>query len=140
MTETNLISVSHAVYQCTYHVQWCTKYRYETLRREKYKNEMDAIIRQVAERHRIKIVELSVMPEHIHGVINAPMSMSPSRVQQLLKGASSHEFFARHPIFRKRYPQGHFWGAGKFCRTVGDVDLETTRNYVREQTTLHQWV
>jgi Transposase and inactivated derivatives len=64
--------------------------------------------------------------------------MSVSEAFRLLKGASSYRLFRKKPNFRKRYPRGHFWSPGKFYRSVGDADLETTRNYVRNQKTVHQ--
>ncbi|MBD3407766.1 MAG: hypothetical protein GF411_16730, partial [Candidatus Lokiarchaeota archaeon] len=36
------------------------------------------------------------------------------------------------PHFRQRYHKGHFWSPGKFYRTVGDADVETVIQYVRE--------
>lgn len=73
------------------------------------------------------------MPDHVHMVVAVPPSISLSKALQLLKGGSSYEFFHLHPEFRLRYPKGHLLSPGKFCRSIGDVDLETTKNYVREQ-------
>jgi putative transposase len=78
------------------------------------------------------------MPDHIHVVVGIPPTMSVSDAFRLLKGCSSHELFKEKPNFRKRYPRGHFWSPGKFYRTVGDADLETTRSYVRNQGVIHQ--
>jgi len=47
----------------------------------------------VARRHGIFILELAVMEEHVHAVVQLPPNMSQSRAIQLLKGASSHELF-----------------------------------------------
>ncbi len=136
---TDLLSVSHAKYQCIYHIQWCSKYRYEVLRKDEYKKEMEEIIVAVAQRHSITVLELAVQSEHVHSVVSAKPSLPITKIVQLLKGASSHEFFARHPNFRLRYPKGHFWSRGKYYGTVGSADLETVRNYVREQTILPSW-
>jgi putative transposase len=64
--------------------------------------------------------------------------MSISKAFQLLKGASSYELFRREPKFKLRYPRGNFWSRGKFFRSVGDVDLDTTRKYVQRQEEVHQ--
>ncbi|MFO8132867.1 MAG: IS200/IS605 family transposase, partial [Thermoplasmatota archaeon] len=74
----------------------------------------------------IVIVEMAVMPGHLHLIVDIPPTMSISRAFQLLKGASAYELFRRQPKFRLRYPRGHFWSPGKFYRTVGDADAETT--------------
>jgi putative transposase len=92
----------------------------------------------VAERHGIEITDIPVMPDHVHLIAGILQTMSVSDALRLLKGASSHELFWKKPNFRKRYPKGHLWSPGKFYRSVGDADLETTRNYVRNQREIHQ--
>jgi putative transposase len=107
-------------------------------RKEKNKKLCEEILKKVAERHKIEIIDLSVMPEHIHAVVSIPHTMSISEAFRRLKGASSHELFRREPKFRLRYPRGNLWSRGKFFRSVGDVDLDTTRNYVQSQEEVHQ--
>ncbi len=116
-----------------YHLEWCPKYRYNMLRKQENKNLCEDILEEVAKRHKIKIEELSVMPDHIHTLVGIPPTMSVSKALHLLKGASAHELFKRKPNFRKRYPRGHFWSPGKFYRSVGDADLETVTKYVQDQ-------
>jgi REP element-mobilizing transposase RayT len=67
------------------------------------------------------------MPNHIHLIVDVPPTMSVSEALRLLKGGPSYELFKEKPNFRKRYPRGHLWSPGKFYRTVGDTDIETTR-------------
>jgi len=101
--------------------------------KEENKKLCEEILEEVAKRHKIKIEELSVMPDHIHAVVGIPPTMSVSQALHLLKGASSRELFKQKPNFRKRYPKGHFWSSGKFYRSVGDADTETVMQYVRDQ-------
>jgi REP-associated tyrosine transposase len=91
------------------------------------------ILYEVAERHYIGIVELSVMLDHVHLVVQLPLTMSVSQALQLLKGASSYKLFRRQPLFRYRYSHGSFWSPGKFYRSVGDTDAATVLDYVRNQ-------
>jgi len=49
------------------------------------------ILHEVAQRHHIAMIELSVMPDHIHTVVQLPPTMSVSQALHLLKGASSYE-------------------------------------------------
>jgi putative transposase len=90
-------------------------------------------LHEVAERHNIGIVELSVMPDHVHVVVQIPPTMSVSQALHLLKGASSYELFRRQPLFRYRYARGSFWSPGKFYRSVGDADTVTVLEYVKNQ-------
>ena len=41
-------------------------------------------------------------------------------------------FLKENPISVDATIKGHFWSPGKFCRTVGNADVETVINYVRE--------
>ena len=91
------------------------------------------ILHEVADRHNIGIVELSVMPDHIHIVVKLPPTMSVSKALHMLKGASSYELFRRQPLFRYRYARGSFWSPGKFYRSVGDADTTTVLEYVKNQ-------
>ena len=101
--------------------------------KEENKKLCEEILREVAEWYKIKITELSVMPDHIHPVVGIPPTMSVSKALQFLSGTSSRELFKRKPNFRLRYPKGHLWNPGKFYRSVGDTDAETVIQYVRDQ-------
>jgi len=101
-------------------------------KKEENKKLCESILEEIAQRHGIIIVEMAVMPDHIHLIADMSPTMSISQAFHLLNGASSRELFKRQPKFRLRYPRGHFWSPGKFYRTVGDADAETAINYVRK--------
>ena len=126
-------SYQHGVYQNMFHLVWQTKCRYKVLRKEKYRLVMQQILEETACHHGMRFVELAVMPDHVHSLMDCHPTMSQAKALNLLKGASAHEFFKRFPRFRLRYPKGHFWSPGKGGRTVGDVDQETVIDYVRRQ-------
>jgi len=128
-----LVSSSHSIGQNLYHLEWCPKYRYNMFKREENKKLCEEILHEIAKRHKIEIVELSVMPDHVHTIVGIPPTMSVSKALQILKGASSRELFKRKPHFRCRYHAGHFWSPGKFYRSIGDADTETVIQYVRDQ-------
>ncbi len=106
-------------------------------RQERYKALCEQAIRGVAERHGITVVELNVQPDHVHCVVLLPWTMLPCTAAGLLKGGSAFVLFRAEPRFRLRYPRGHFWSTGLFCRTVGSADLSTVVGYVRNQDNHH---
>jgi len=128
-----LVSGAHIKYQVVYHLQWAPKYRYNIFKKESHRIDYEKILKAVAERHKMQVMETAVMPDHVHVIVSAPASISPSKALFFLKGASSHDFFQLHPNMRLLYRKGHLLSEGKFCRSVGDVDLPTTMKYVREQ-------
>jgi putative transposase len=87
----------------------------------------------VARRHNIQILELAVMPDHIHLVAQLPPWMSQSKATQLLKGASSHKLFKLIPNFRLRYPRGSLWSKGNFKESVGRTTTEKIKQYIKNQ-------
>jgi putative transposase len=134
----NFAHNAHSVGASEYHLQWVTKYRYETLAKESHWKDCETAIRSVAEKHGIKIIELGVMEDHVHVVVTIPPEMSVSHAIGLLKGGSSYEMFRKHPNFRKRYWNGHFWGRGYFYRSVSNITDDVVRRYVREDNSQRQ--
>ena len=131
-----LLRRSHSVGKNTWHIEWCTKYRYKMMRKLENRNMVAACIRQAAHRYDIKILALEVMPEHVHCVIELPHGMSDERAAHLLKGYSAWKIFRVKEKFRLRYPQGHFWSRGYMARTVG-LDEEKAIWYVKNQQSHH---
>ena len=134
----NPVHVAHCVGVNEHHLQWCTKYRYYALGKESHYKDCEAAIRTVAERHGIQIVELGVMPDHVHVAAFRPPDVGPSNAISLLKGGSSYMLFRSHPNFRKTYRQDHFWSRSYFYRSFSDVDEKRLRRYVREDNSPRQ--
>jgi len=107
------------------------------MKKEEYSGLMIGCIRNVAFRHKMKIVILEVLPEHIHYEVELPLSMAPSRALNLLKGGSSFLFFQHHEKARLRYPKGHFWSRGKFAASVGFVQQDVVTGYIKNQKVHH---
>ena len=127
----------HSVGISVWHFEWCTKYRYKMFRKEEQKNLITACIRRAASLHKIKILELSVQPEHVHCVVVIDLTISPARALQILKGISARIYFQKNPKARLRYPRGHLWSPGKFAASLGFIQLEEAKEYVRNQDLHH---
>ena len=127
----------HMVGNSMWEFEFCPKYRYKMFGKLKYRNLVEACIRRSAFSHKIKILEIEVMPNHVHVVAGLPGTMSPSKAMQLLKGGSAFLFFKNHEKARLRYPKGHLWSRGKFWASVGFVQVEQVREYVKNQRAHH---
>ena len=90
----------------------------------------EASIKNVAKRYNIQIIEMEIMPDHVHLFVDIPSTMSVSQALQLLKGFSAKKIFEHHPWLRKHFRTGHFWSPGKFFRSVGNVSSEAIQNYI----------
>jgi len=100
------------------------------------RNIATACIRQAARRHKIKILALEAMPEHVHCVVELPHTMSIDKAVNLLKGYSSWKLFMIKERFALRYPRRHFWSRGYMARSVG-LDEEKAIRYVENQQEHH---
>ena len=127
----------HSVGVMMLHLEWCTKYRYKMFGKIKYKNLLEACVRRSASRNGIKILEIDVQPEHIHCVVKVSFSISTSRVFQILKGGSAKLFFQFHEKAKLWHPRKHLWSRGKFASSVGFVQLDVVKEYVRNQSVHH---
>jgi putative transposase len=133
-----LVSYSHSKGLYVYHLERKTKYGYKMFRELKYAKACEEILHKIVERHKMELLEVAILAEHLHVVVRAQSSISPAKAKQILKGGPSYELFKLEPKFRLRYPKGHFWSRGSFGRTISDVDLDTTRSYMREQASRYQ--
>ncbi len=129
---------NHTVGDSMWHFEWCPKYRYKIFRKFKYKNLAEGCIRKAATEHEVDVMVLSVMPDHVHCEASIPLTMTPSKALQLLKGRSAYLFFKAHPKARLRYPNGHLWSRGKFAASIGYSDVEKTTAYILNQEMKHR--
>ena len=135
--DTTLRRYSHTVGLNFWHFEWCTKYRYQMMKRPELKNLVEASIRRAACEHGIKIHILKVMPDHVHMVATLPHTMTDSEARRLLKGRSAYLVFKNREHVRLRYPKGHFWAAGSCAVTVGYNDLDAITKYIENQDQHH---
>jgi len=127
----------HAIGSSNWHFQWCTKYRYKVFVSEYVKSMCILALQEAAKRYKIEIQEMEVQPEHIHMIATIPLSMSPTKALNLIKGFTARLLFKMFPKLRLRYPKGHIWSPGKFAISVGYITLEKAKQYVKNQKAHH---
>lgn len=93
--------LTHAVWECKYHIVWCPKYRFRILKGEVGKSVRD-IIKQLYEWKKVEILEGNVQVDHIHlGVLISPKYLV-SEVVGFLKGKSAIKIFDTYLELKKR--------------------------------------
>ena len=124
--------LSHAVYDCKYHIVWCPKYRYRVLLEEKAKF-VETSVRMLCEWKELEIEGLNVRKDHVHVILGIPPKYSVSEVMGMLKGKTAIKMFQRYPEMKKKpYWGNHFWARGYCVSTIG-LDEEKIRKYVQYQ-------
>jgi putative transposase len=80
-----------------------------------------------------EVVELNVLPDHVHLLLMVPPKLSISKLLGRLKGQTSMRMFRQFPHLRKKpYWGNHFLSKGYCVDTVG-LDADMIRKYVRYQ-------
>jgi len=124
--------LAHVIYQCSYHVVWCPKYRFRIMKGEVGKY-IEETIRNICEWKSIEIMELNVREDHVQTVVNIPPKLSISEVMGILKGKTAIKLFKSYPALKsKPYWGNHFWSRGYCVSTVG-LDENKIRRYVKYQ-------
>lgn len=122
---------SHTIYDLQYHFVWVTKYRYQVLRGEVAERARE-LIRQVCMSRDIAILKGHISADHVHVLVSCPPTLSPAKVVQYLKGASSRKLQDEFPHLKKRYWGQHLWARGYFCASVGAVTEEQIKEYIEK--------
>ena len=120
----------HVTFDCQYHVVFCPKYRRKVL-----VNGVDARLKELlnskARELRTDIVEMDVMPDHVHLLIQCDPQFGIHRVIKQLKGYTSHVLRREFPSLKRRLPS--LWTHAYFVATVGAVPLDGVQRYIEDQ-------
>lgn len=126
----NYHSSTHLKYLCRYHVIFCPKYR-----RKIFINGIDLCLKRIfietARAYRFHILEMEVMPDHVHLLIDCNPRYGITRCVANLKQKSSSEL--RHQFPDVIRGSASIWTRSSFIATVGSVSLETVKNYILSQ-------
>jgi len=126
--------LSHTVYECKYHIVFCSKYRFRIFKGEigEYAKQQTYIL--CRQKDLIEVMELNILEDHVHLVMSIPPKYSVSAVMGYLKGKLSIKLFQKYERLGKRFWGQHLWSRG-FCVSTIGLDEEKIRKYVKWQET-----
>jgi putative transposase len=120
----------NVVYSCKYHVVWCPKYRRRVLVNG-LDERLKAILREVAEKTHSEIIEVEVMPDHVHVLVEVDPQFGIHSFIKQMKGRSSRLLRAEFPWLKSRLPT--LWTNSYFVSTVGGSPLAVVKQYIENQ-------
>ena len=123
-------SNSNIVYSCKYHVVWTPKYRRPVLINGVDKR-LKTIITEVGEETSSEIIEMEVMPDHVHLLVEVDPQFGIHHLVKLIKGRSSNLLRDEFPWLKKKLPC--LWTNSYFVSTVGGAPLEVIKQYIEQQ-------
>ena len=118
------------VYSCKYHVVFCPKYRRKVLT-DGVDVRLKEIVVQVAAELRVDILELEVMPDHVHILCEVDPQFGIHKFVRRAKGRSSRLLRQEFAALRSRLPT--LWTNAYFVATVGGAPLSVIKQYIENQ-------
>ena len=120
----------NVVYSCKYHVVWCPKYRRPVLVNG-VDTRLKTIIAEVVAETRSELIELEVMSDHVHLLVEVDPQFGIHKLVKTIKGRSSRLLRQEYPALRSRLPT--LWTNSYFVSTVGGSPLAVVKQYIENQ-------
>ena len=120
----------NVVYSCKYHVVWCPKYRRKVLTGV-IESRLKELILETAKGINADIIEMEVMPDHVHLLIEVDPQYGINKAVRHIKGVSSHALRSEFPSLKSRLPT--LWTNSYFVSTVGGAPLSAIKQYIENQ-------
>lgn len=123
-------SNNNVVYSCKYHVVWCPKYRRKVLV-DGIDIRLKELIEQACVDIKADIIEMEIMPDHVHLLMEIDLQFGINRAVRHIKGFTSHALRTELPKLKSRLPT--LWTNSYFVSTVGGAPLEIIKQYIENQ-------
>lgn len=123
-------STHSLVYSCQYHVIFCPKYRRKVLI-DGVDTRLKALILEKQNDYGYEVLDMEVMPDHVHLLLDIDPRLSVVKVVGQIKGYTAHTLRQEFPALKSRLPS--LWTRGKFVSSVGAVTLEVVKRYIESQ-------
>ena len=119
-----------SVWNCDYHIIWCTKYRRRVLT-EPIQERLKELVMQQQSVYGYTVHALEVMEDHVHLVASVTPQYAVVNVIGRIKGFCSRVLRDEFPELKSRLPS--LWTRSKFVSSIGGVTLDVLKRYVEEQ-------
>ncbi|SMQ78320.1 putative transposase [Bacillus sp. OV166] len=123
-------SNNNLVYSCKYHVVWCPKYRRNVLM-DGVDERLKSILLEVAEETKSEVIEMEIMPDHVHLLVECDPQFGINKLIRMMKGRSSRYLRSEFPWLKSRIPS--LWTNSYFVSTVGGTTLDVVKQYIENQ-------
>lgn len=123
-------SNKNIVYSCKYHIVWCPKYRRKVLV-EGVDIRLKEILLEVATEFKSELIEMEVMPDHVHLLVECDPQFGIAKLIRYMKGRSSRYLRQEFPWLKSRLPT--LWTNSYFISTVGGAPISVVKQYIENQ-------
>ncbi len=121
---------NNVVYWCKYHIVFCPKYRRPVLVGA-VADRLRELLLEGCNELRCEVMQLEIMPDHVHLLVEVDPQFGVHRLVKLLKGRSSRFLRSEFPHLKSRLPT--LWTNSYFLSTVGGAPLAVIKRYIENQ-------
>lgn len=121
---------NNIVYSCKYHVVWCPKYRRKVLIGE-VEQRLKELLQKVCESRQSEILELEIMPDHVHLLVEVDPQFGIHKLVKEIKGRTSRILRQEFKHLTTKIPT--LWTNSYFVSTVGGAPLSAIKQYIENQ-------
>ena len=125
-------SNNNVVYSCKYHVVWCPKYRRKVLFGD-VETRFKELVQTVCEELDIDLLEMEVMPDHVHLLLEVDPRFGIHKAVKTIKGRTSRVLRSEFKHLTTKLPT--LWTNSYFVSTVGGAPLSVIKQYIESQKT-----
>ena len=126
----NYKSNNNIVCSCKYHIVWCPKYRRKVLVNG-VDTRLKELIIQVCQLIQVEIIEMEIMPDHVHLLLEVDPQFGVHKAVKTIKGRTSRILRQEFPRLKTKLPT--LWTNSYFVSTVGGAPLEIIKQYIEGQ-------
>lgn len=123
-------SNKNIVYSCKYHVVWCPKYRRKVLVGQ-IEVRLKELIREICEELQSELIELEIMPDHVHLLIEVDPQLGVHKAIKTIKGKTSRILRKEFKELTTKLPT--LWTNSYLISTVGGAPLAIVKQYIESQ-------
>jgi putative transposase len=120
----------HVLYTCKYHVVFCPKYR-RKVSVSGVDKRLKQILDQLAKELGCDVMELEIMPDHVHILCEVDPQFGVHKFVKRNKGLSSRLLRQEFPQLKSRLPT--MWTHSYFISTVGGAPTAILKPYIENQ-------
>ena len=125
-------SNNNIVFSCKYHVVWCPKYRRKVLHGA-VEARLKELIIQICSNINVDIIEMEIMPDHVHLLLEVDPQYGIHKAIKLIKGSTSRYLRQEFKHLTTKIPT--LWTNSYFVSTVGGATLNIIKQYIESQKT-----
>ena len=121
---------SHCLYNISYHLIWCPKYRRKVLV-DGVDERLKELLLEKAALLGITIEKMEVMPDHVDLFVKGTPTLAVHFIVNQLKGYTSVVLRREFAKLKSRLPT--LWTRSYYCETIGHISEDTIVRYIEDQ-------